>query len=433
MAATTLPTQSFSYLSDNVPSKVKLVEAFKERSLDSLRTPAAIIDRGIFARNCAVMYDAVKSWNADFRAHTREGTALQLQISDSKKTSAVVVSTIMEGQEIIRSGLVHERIVNDMLYGLPIGFNKLAELAAMADVLESYQGNLRILVDHPHQIQILEEYNKLNNRRSPWSVFVKIETGGKRAGVDPDSLAFTNLLQNLFASSAISVYGFYCHAGQSYGSTSLHEASEFLSTELQTVNKAAKIAKDLLSAHSKEYDGTFVLSVGSTPTAHAFQEPTEEIRRQLASVLHGKLELHAGNYPMLDLQQIHTSLVSSERVALKILSTVLSYYPGRGKAGEDEALCDAGAIAMSKDTGPSGGFGDVIGRASWKLARVSQEHGVLVRTSKDELPLEIGSIIEIIPQHACLTAANHPWYYIVDTNIGKSDEVVDIWVPWKGW
>lgn len=175
----------------------------------------------------------------------------------------------------------------------------------------------------------------------------------------------------MYASTAVSVYGFYTHAGQSYGSTSLPEASSFLTTELETVNKAAKIAKDFLSSSLKEYNETFVLAVGATPTAHAFQKPTEEVRKLLDSVLHGKLELHAGNYPMLDLQQMHTSLIGQERVALAILSTVLSYYPGRGKNGDDEALCDVGAIGMSKDTGPSGGFGDVIGKP-WKLGRVSQ-------------------------------------------------------------
>lgn len=66
-----------------------------------------------------------------------------------------------------------------MLYGLPVGLNKLTELADMADVLEAHQGHMRLLVDHLEQIRVLEEYNELNGRKSPWSVFVKIETGGK--------------------------------------------------------------------------------------------------------------------------------------------------------------------------------------------------------------------------------------------------------------
>jgi D-serine deaminase-like pyridoxal phosphate-dependent protein len=109
-------------------------------------------------------------------------------------------------------------------------------------------------------------------------------------------------------------------------------------------------------------------------------------------------------------------------------------------------MCDAGAIAMSKDTGPSGVFGEVIGK-TWNLGRISQEHGILTRSTltnstdntenkfgDDRDRLELGSMIEIVGQHACLTAAAYPWYYIVDSSVdGGSDRVQDIWVPWKGW
>ena len=137
---------------------------------------------------------------------------------------------------------------------------------------------------------------------------------------------------------------------------------------------------------------------------------------------------------MLDLQQLHTNLIDPKRIAQRVLATVVSYYAGRGPDGSDEALCDAGAIAMSKDTGPSGGYGDVIGK-SWQLGRVSQEHGILTRTiGSPGDGLDIESVVQIIGQHACLIAAAYPWYYVVDSDLeGGGDEVVDVWVPWKGW
>jgi len=142
---------------------------------------------------------------------------------------------------------------------------------------------------------------------------------------------------------------------------------------------------------------------------------------------------------MLDLQQVHTTLIDRSQISQKVLASVISYYPGRGKDGLDEAMCDAGAIAMSKDTGPIPGYGEVIGK-SWKLGRISQEHGVLVQVPSSresghtDPALKVGETIEIIGQHACLTAAGHPWYYIVDSDMeGGEDKVVDIWIPWKGW
>ncbi|OAX34140.1 hypothetical protein K503DRAFT_859386 [Rhizopogon vinicolor AM-OR11-026] len=102
-------------------------------------------------------------------------------------------------------------------------------------------------------------------------------------------------------------------------------------------------------------------------------------------------------------------------------------------------MCDAGAIAMSRDTGHIPGFGEVIGK-SWKLGRISQEHGTLVRIPPNpeaghiDPILKVGDIIGIVGQHACLIAAAHQWFYIIDSDTEEgTDKVVDIWVPWKGW
>jgi D-serine deaminase-like pyridoxal phosphate-dependent protein len=143
-----------------------------------------------------------------------------------------------------------------------------------------------------------------------------------------------------------------------------------------------------------------------------------------------RLLRHAGNYCCLDLQQVATNLTRIENVAVSVLSRVISAYPHR-----NEALCDAGGIAMSKDTGPYPGYGKVVSpkeMADWKLGRVSQEHGILVRKPdavQSDLP-EPGQIIRICGQHACMILSNHPWYYVVEDG---GDKVVDVWVPWKGW
>ena len=114
-----------------------------------------------------------------------------------------------------------------------------------------------------------------------------------RAGLSPKHQVFQDLLEVILASSAISVYGFYCHAGQSYASTSLDEASQFLSAELQAVNEAAEIATSIIAQMNtvSSHNTPFVLSIGSTPTAHA---ATPETKTKLRSSLHGKLEIHAG-------------------------------------------------------------------------------------------------------------------------------------------
>jgi len=156
---------------------------------------------------------------------------------------------------------------------------------------------------------------------------------------------------------------------------------------------------------------------------------------------------HAGCYCLLDIQQLATSLITHADLAISILARVVSSYPDR-----KEAMCDAGALSVSKDTGPLAGYGHVVypeHLKSWDLGRVSQEHGTLVRRpdsdsdsgggggggarevkeGEGEEP-EIGGLVRIVPQHACLACACYPWFYVVED---EGDEVVDVWVPCKGW
>ncbi|KAG2023651.1 hypothetical protein CC2G_001282 [Coprinopsis cinerea AmutBmut pab1-1] len=417
--------------------RAQLRERFVGKSIDDadlVRTPALIIDRGVFEANCAGMMKKAREWGAEFRAHlkthkTTEGTRHQLQTSEGS-TGAVVVSTVKEAWEVWNAGLVEDGVVRDILYGLPVGVNKVSDLAGLWDKMQPYGGIVRLLVDHLDQVKLLENFENKRETKRRWSVFVKINGGQNRAGVPPSSEELRVLLEAILRSPATSLHGFYAHAGNSYASTSKSEATSYLSSEVQIVNEAAAFALSnfgelLKSAHRTE---PFVLSVGSTPTAHA---SGAEAKEMLDRALHGKLELHAGNYPMLDLQQQHTTLIDYPRIAQRVRTTVISYYPGRGKGGEDEALIDAGAIAFSKDTGPSGSFGEVVGKP-WKLARISQEHGVLSATTRGER-LEVGSTVDIVGQHACLIAAAHPWFYVVDSTSSDSSKIVDIWVPWKGW
>jgi len=303
-------------------------------------------------------------------------------------------------------------------------------MATISDIMATEGGVFRVLIDHPGQVHCLDEFERSQGQRR-WSAFVKINGGQNRAGMVPTSPEFRDLLRAIYVSPNVMIYGFYAHAGNSYFSTSVSEASCFLSQEVQSVNLAARIALDELSKFPdlQPVQNPFVLSVGSTPTAHAANAETRQI---LTEELFGTLELHAGNYPMLDLQQEHTGMVDGLHVAQRVRATVISLYPGRGASGEDEALIDAGAIAFSKDNGLSGGYGRVVGK-SWWLARMSQEHGILVRTQEGGPGLELGETVDIIGQHACLIAAAYPWYYVVDKNVDGGRTVVDIWVPWKGW
>jgi D-serine deaminase-like pyridoxal phosphate-dependent protein len=100
-------------------------------------------------------------------------------------------------------------------------------------------------------------------------------------------------VREVFACPAISLFGFYVHAGNAYASTSLEEATSMLTGEVRLANDAAALALEVREELGIRVasDQPFVLSVGSTPTA---QSATAETKLQITSMLNGTLELHAG-------------------------------------------------------------------------------------------------------------------------------------------
>lgn len=63
------------------------------------------------------------------------------------------------------------------MYGLPVGINKLDDLAKLADTMKEHGGVLRIFVDSPDHVRALEAYNATHERSEPWSAFFKVDLG----------------------------------------------------------------------------------------------------------------------------------------------------------------------------------------------------------------------------------------------------------------
>jgi D-serine deaminase-like pyridoxal phosphate-dependent protein len=68
---------------------------------------------------------------------------------------------------------------------------------------------IRLMVDHAAQVAALAEAHARLNRATPWSVFVKVDGGGKRAGAPPRSEQMRDLVLKLRACKEVEVYGFY--------------------------------------------------------------------------------------------------------------------------------------------------------------------------------------------------------------------------------
>lgn len=332
-----------------------------------------------------------------------------------------------------------------------------------------------MIVDHPQQVPLLSELNNKSGGNKPL-VFIKIDMGYGRAGVLPDSPTANELITAVLGaetSGICTLQGLYAHAGHSYATSKDWEAMSYLTTEYLCLQGVARTIGRISPGHK------LVLSVGATPTASALQHPdfsaagqqqadvswaiTAPAAQQLTSIFQSlrregfEIEVHAGVYGTLDLQQLAThardgSLLSSSEIAISLVAEIASLYDSRGVNGTTEALFNAGTLALGREPCTYGGWGIVMPWGGldnvvpgpefpkkyegWQVGKISQEHGILAWKGKkeDEIPLKFGQRVRIWPNHACVAGAGFGHYLIVDSRReGKEDEVIDVWTRWNGW
>jgi len=166
------------------------------------------------------------------------------------------------------------------------------------------------------------------------------------------------------------------------------------------------------------------VSVGSSPTATYAQD------------LSGVTEVRAGVFVFFDLVMAGIEVCTQDDIALSVLATVIGHQRDRGWI-----ITDAGWMAMSRDRGTAKqrvdqGYGlvcDVHGRPIEGLimSEANQEHGVIAHRSGDpartpELP--VGTLLRILPNHACATGAQFPQYHALQPDGG-----VQTWERFHGW
>ncbi|RKK96194.1 hypothetical protein BFJ68_g11252 [Fusarium oxysporum] len=373
------------------------------KHVSELPTPSLVVNLPVLKTNVETLHRDVEKLGIGFRPHVKTLKSLEvtrLMMADGKYRG-IIASTIPEIKGALP--LVKEGILEECLYGLPVYPGILPRLIELRKSLR-----IMLMVDNEQQVEFLEESA---SSKQPWDVFIKLDVGSRRAGVEANSAALNRLVEHAQKSSAISIYGFYCHAGHSYGGRSRDEAEKTLNIEVSSVLAAAKLLPS---------DRQLVISVGSTPTAHV----VESLKASMPENI--KLELHAGNFPCNDLQQVSTGLVTETQQSVSVAAEVCSVYPQR-----NEALVNAGVIALSREASAFSGFGRVVGSPAWGVVRLSQEHGILGTSEgrKVDEDFKVGQKVQLWCNHACIAAAAFYVYYVVD----EQGIVRDTWIPWKGW
>ncbi|KAL8943843.1 MAG: hypothetical protein Q9216_000836 [Gyalolechia sp. 2 TL-2023] len=417
------------------PSAAALKEAYVGKNLQDVAAPAAIVDQAIVKRNCSQMLRACKALGCSFRPHVK---------------------------------------THKILYGVPAPPSTIRRLAHLGK--ELLPGSVGVLVDHPDQLRHLEVFKEITGYRL--LLYIKIDTGYHRAGITHRSSQFSQLISRILPEGEelphTQFCGLYSHAGHSYGRSSADEAMDLLIDEITNLHLTSTHIRKLYPARVHK---AMVLSVGATPTATSIQNLFQHYGDDSSQPRLGpgqadtlcqyirdieenndRLEVHAGVYPFLDLQQVATRAspsaltpspspaISTHDIAMTVLAEVASMYDARDK---HEALIAAGSLALGREPCKSyQGWGIVsdwnttsqpINRAScWQVSRISQEHGILesIPNSVDNLSeLSVGQKLRIFPNHACIAGAHFGWYLVVDSDLPEErrDEIVDVWIRCRGW
>ncbi|MEJ1963578.1 MAG: alanine racemase [Gammaproteobacteria bacterium] len=376
-------------------------------TLEQLETPALVVDANIMERNIRAMRERAVALDVSFRPHTKTHKCLPIaaRTTAGSPTRAIIVSTLKEADLFAAQGY------GDILYGVGLSPNKFAHVAALirGDV------ELTVVVDNVSVARELATFARANELCVP--VLIEIDSDGHRSGVKPGDATLIEVAEAL-RSPHIAMRGVMTHAGSSYdcrGDSALRAMAE------QERAAVVSCAQTLRAARFP----CPVVSVGSTPTA------------VFATDLAGVTELRAGVFVFFDLVMHGLGVCRLEDIALSVLTTVVGHQNDKGWA-----IVDAGWMALSRDRGTARhsvdqGYGlvcDLDGRPVRDLIvrDANQEHGIVVSRSgsplrADELP--VGSMLRILPNHACATAAQHAAYQVVR----GSKNIEAAWPRFSGW
>lgn len=369
-------------------------------------TPSLVLDRARLKANCDRMLARMRGLGARIRPHMKTLKSIDAaRLAIDPEHGGIAVSTLKEAAYFAAGGL------SDIQCALCLTPDKLPRAAAVLAAAPKFS----FFLDSAEMARAVVAYAR--GHAAPLRVWLEIDSGEHRTGVSPADPALVEIAR-ILSDPAVVFEGVATHAGQSYWTTSVEAVRAVAEDERTAVVEAA----ERLRAAGLNAPG---VSAGSSPTA------------MHAASARGLTEFRAGVYMAGDAYQVVLGTQGADDLALSVLATVISTNPARG-----QVVVDAGGLALSKDRStarsPSqdAGYGmvaDLDGAPSLGqliVEDVHQEHGEIRGPGPipfDRLP--VGAKVRIFPNHACMTAAAHEAYQVIDGD----DEIVALWPRENGW
>ncbi|MDQ8032852.1 MAG: alanine racemase, partial [Bordetella sp.] len=237
--------------------------------LESLDTPAAIVDLPRLQHNIARMQEHMNALGVALRPHVKTTKCLEVaQAQIAAGARGITVSTLKEAEQFFAAG------ITDILYAVSMAPAKLPRALA----LKRAGCNLKIIVDNVAGAEaIVAACREAGETLETW---IEIDTDGHRSGITPEQPELLDVARALDTAGLVG--GVLTHAGSSYELNDDEALAALAEVERAGCVRAAERIREIGIACPN-------VSVGSTPTALA------------ARALPGVTEVRAGVYAFFDL------------------------------------------------------------------------------------------------------------------------------------
>ncbi len=343
--------------------------------ISKITRPVLLLDEEKCLANIENMVKRAKSNNVLFRPHfkTHQSPLIAMMFREYGVDKIAVSSVTMAAQFAMHGW-------SDITIAFPANPRETDEINRLA---RTSKINL-LTTDYEHLVSFAD---KLEHETA---LFIKIDTGYKRSGIDWNSYPDIERIVN-FANERelLRTTGLLTHSGHTYRARG---RDEVLAIYNDTRHKMLN-TKGIIPGND------LIVSLGDTPSA------------ALTDEFEGVDEIRPGNFIFFDYMQSLIGSCSEEDIAVALAVPVVSVNRRR-----NEAVIYGGSVHLSKDGVTVDGetrYGKAVSldgdrwHCSGHLGYVtslSQEHGVVKLTEEAAGTVRPGSLIAILPVHSCLTA-----------------------------
>jgi D-serine deaminase-like pyridoxal phosphate-dependent protein len=351
-------------------------------TLESLRTPAVLIDRARAHRNLERMQAAADARGIRLRPHAKtHKSPVVARWQIERGAIGICCAKIGEAEVFAAAG------IDDIRLPYPINPVNADRVIALLG-----RTTLSFIVDHP---RVAAEWSDAMVRaRQQVDVLVKVDVGFHRCGIDPAPAQAVAMVRAVSTLPGLRLKGLLSHAGHAYHAHDEDELGRMARDEAATL-------RDLVARCRRDGVAIEEISAGATPPARFSLQQD------------GFTEFRPGNYVYFDRTQVALGAATLDDCALTVLARVVS------KPAADRIIFDSGSKTLTNDGArgftPAPGFGVVIrddGTPDENLVieRLSEEHAT-VTVVNGASALEPGDLVRIVPNHSCVVSnlADRVW------------------------